>query len=470
MRTLAIVGWMGVVWVLAAGCGGESSSSDDPPSAPVGDAGNAGAPSSDDGGAGGADSGERPGGAGGEAAGGDASGAGAGGDPSGDSGEGGAPAGGAAAGGAAAGGTPAGGAAGEPIPVPEGCETEYGFQGSGLCNLELTCNATQFTVSCNEGSGDDWRCYCQGDVGGSYDVQAPTSGLACAMGSLLCSGNVPEPSEPEVCEAEEMPGEVTCVISDTCRREVDVDGETVAIVTKTQGVTCAQTDVELVTCACPNEPAIDVSFQGVDLEDGCGFALEFCKTRERPAADARTCAPQAMSSSSGYCDLTRACEAPIELDGTVVSLSTSDYVSCSAAEDGSSSCYCSDQVETFVFQLPGSPTSTATCAGAAELCDRRAELERSQTIDCEVAAQSASGSTCDAFLECRQGAMIGETEVLLSAPIQVFCGPAGSGWGCDCVSGPNRAELTLEAEDAWGACSAAIEACPGVVELTSQSL
>ena len=38
----------------------------------------------------------------------------------------------------------------------------------------FTCNDVYHSVFCNEGAGDDWKCYCMGSVGGTYSVRSPS--------------------------------------------------------------------------------------------------------------------------------------------------------------------------------------------------------------------------------------------------------------------------------------------------------
>jgi hypothetical protein len=459
MRTLVILGCLIAGLMLFAGCGGETKGTDQPV-APA----EAGAPSSQGGagagggapiGAGGAVSGRANGGA--TAGMGDAGAVTAGGAVS--------------AGGVTAGGSAAGGAPTETIPVPEGCVSVDQSQETGMCNLGMRCDGQYSSVVCSEGAGDDWRCNCIGLFSAEvYDVQAATSGLACAVAGAFCSVKGPEIEAAEECLFEESKGPGYCDSARTCTRSVEVAGSITVHVSQRRWVRCEADEAGIVECACPGDPShfasSDFLFAAVDLEaDGCAFAQEFCKTRRWSPAGARSCETQSSSTAPELCELSLGCEQPIELeDGTVVSRHWSDYLSCFTVS-GRSHCVCNRESYSLAFELTADSTTLAVCSQAAELCERQDELLRGDSIECLVLDQSAEGGTCSVSLECTQGATIGDVPIGVLGLAESVCEQNGDSWECTCLAGTNQESLTLEAEDARGACMAASEVCPEVVGL-----
>lgn len=456
MRAPAILGCVAIGLIVAAGCGGESSSSKH--DEPNGSSGEAGAPLlPGEGGAraeaGAAGEASELGGAPGASDGGSASG--------------GRAAGGAAAGGVATGGIATGGSPPRPIPIPDGCKRENEFDGGTSCSLGVTCDEQYISVSCTADADAYWTCSCQGRVSDRYTVKSETSNAACAASTALCLGTDPALEDyPEECEPIETASNDFCRNVETCTRDVQVEDVTVSV-EEIHEVDCSIDEGSSAYCSCADNPSLEGKFQGVDLEEGCGFAQAYCRSKKHELVGEPTCVPELLTMNAGYCERRIACGQTVELDdGSTVSRYLGRVATCGDTGTGDVTCNCYDDSGSgFVFDIEGVAASGETCLEAGDLCARSDELELSDQVDCETVALQASGEQCNAGLDCIQRGTIGDTAVGVRAPIQVTCFPGDELWGCGCISGRNDSRVDVEAEDAWTACEAALAACPGTIEL-----
>ncbi len=454
MRIIHVLRCLGVGLVAAAACGGESSRSGDEPSGEAG-----AAPTEAEGGAAGSSSGTAAG---------DSSGAGEGGATAsgGNTASGGKATGGAATGGVATGGVATGGMPNlDPILIPEGCEADNAMQGSGSCSVGFTCNQVYLSVFCNEGAGDAWKCYCKGNVEGTYDVRAENSGAACAVASAFCSGRGPDLGElPEDCQPTEKVDAQSCSRQLHCEHTIELEEGTAVLVEETSEVSCSDSGVEgSVSCSCAGgDDAMQYdSLLDTSIEEACGPALSLCRSKQRKPAGLRECEPESLSASDGNCSLTQGCKQPLELDdGTVVSVYSPDFASCVTITGNQSRCDCGGYEGTFSFDVD-TPTTIATCTEAGEICARRYEIEPGGDVTCTAQNQSVVGRVCNTELNCSRSGTLGDLEIAQQAIVQVQCSEGDTGWDCSCTSGSNSVAVAgVEAADAWDACSAAAEACP----------
>ncbi len=129
----------------------------------------------------------------------------------------------------------------DPIAIPEGCERDNSTEGSGSCNLGFTCNDVYHSVFCNEGAGDDWKCYCMGSVGGTYSVRSETSGAACAVAGAFCAGRGADLGElPVECEPTEKVDSLSCSRQLYCEHTIELDEGTAVFVEETSQVSCGR--------------------------------------------------------------------------------------------------------------------------------------------------------------------------------------------------------------------------------------
>ena len=465
MRVITALGCLSVGLIAAAACGGESSRSGD--EEPNGEAG--APPSATQGGAAGNASGADPGGAAGDSAGAGEGGAvSAGGSPT----TGGKATGGIAAGGVATGGVTTGGAPNmDPIAIPEGCERDNSTEGSGSCNVGFTCNDVYHSVFCNEGAGDDWKCYCMGSVGGTYSVRSETSGAACAVAGAFCAGKGPDLGElPVECEPTERSDSLSCSRQVHCEHRIELEGGTAVFVEETSQVSCGETGVAgSVYCSCGGEndgPRYETLLD-IAAEEACGPALSLCNAKQRKPAGPRACEPESLSASPGQCGLAQGCAQPLELDdGTVVSVYSSDFINCVTTATDQSRCDCSDDsgTGTFTFGIDAE-TTIDSCTQAGDICSRRDEIEAGEDVACTIQSQSVAGNVCSIELHCSQSGTLGDLEIARQAYLLVSCSEAAPGWACSCSTADSSVAVDVEADDVWDACSAASGACPGAIDI-----
>jgi hypothetical protein len=463
MRIITALGCLSVGWIAASACGGESSRSGD--EQPNGEAG--APPSASEGGAAGNGSGADPGGAAGDSA-----GAGEGGAVStgGSLATGGKATGGIATGGVATGGVTTGGAPNmDPIAIPEGCERDNSTEGSGSCNLGFTCNDVYHSVFCNEGAGDDWKCYCMGLVGGTYSIRSETSGAACAVAGAFCAGRGPDLGElPVECEPTEKSDSLSCSRQLHCEHLIDLEEGTAVVFEETSQVSCSEEGVTgIVYCSCggEHEEVRDATLLDIAAEDACGPALSLCNAKQRKPAGPRACEPESLSASPGQCGLAQGCAQPLELDdGTVVSVYSSDFINCATTATDQSRCDCSDDSGTFTFDIDAE-TTIDSCTQAGQICSRRDEIEAGEDVACTIQSQSVSGNVCSTELNCSQSGTLGDIVIARQAFLLVSCSEAAPGWACSCSAAGSSVAVDVEADDVWDACSAASDACPGAIDI-----
>lgn len=463
MRLIPVLVCVSLSASVIGACGGESSRSGDAESN-----GEAGAPPSpSEGGAAGNATGVDPGGAAGDSAGaGEGGVVSTGGAPS----TGGKATGGAATGGVATGGVATGGSPNlDPIAIPEGCERDNSTEGSGSCNLGFTCNDIYHSVFCNEGSGDEWGCYCMGSVGGTYRVRSETSGAACAVAGAFCAGRGPDLGElPVECKPTETADSLSCSRQIHCEHTIELDEGTAVFVEVTSEVRCGETGVAgSVSCSCgsENDGLYSETLLDIPVEDACGPALSLCSEKERKPAGPRECERESLSASPGQCGLTLGCAQPLELDdGAVVSVYASEFVNCATMATGQSRCDCSDDSGTFTFDIEGE-TTIDSCTLAEDICSRRDEIEAREEVACTVQSQSVSGNVCATELNCSQSGTLGDVEITRQAFLLASCSQAAPGWACSCSVAGTSVAVDVEAGDVWEACPAAAEACPGAIDI-----
>lgn len=354
------------------------------------------------------------------------------------------------------------------IPLPEGCERENEFADSTACNLGLTCDEQYVSVSCAGLGSGVYECGCQGRSSEKYSVEAESSSSACAASMVVCvKGDAAFEDDTQGCSEMETKSENHCESVVTCSGEVRLLESAVAVHV-VHSVSCRGDQLEGPYCDCRDDGILDERFWNVDLEEGCGFAQAYCRSKKHEPVGTATCVPESSSTSPGSCQRQFACGQPMELDdGSTVSRYSSLTADCADLSEGGVSCSCYDDVGTgFLFDIEGVEATNDTCIAAGDVCAHQEELELADAVDCQIANQSTSGDQCNAGLECMQHGSIGELTVDIRGSIRVACSQGdGSLWGCVCSAGHNEATLDVEAEDGWAACEAAIEACPGSVEL-----
>jgi hypothetical protein len=460
MRIITALG-LSVGLIAASACGGESSRSGD--EEPNGEAG--APPSQAEGGAAGNASGVDPGGAAGDSAG-EGGNVSTGGFPT----TGGKATGGAATGGVATGGVATGGVPNmDPIAIPEGCERDNSSEGSGSCSVGFTCNSVYLSVFCNEGAGDDWKCYCKGNVEQTYSVRSETSGAACAVAGAFCAGKGPDLGElPALCEPTEKGDSLSCSRQVHCEHTIELDEGTAVLVEETSEVSCVETGVAgSVSCSCGGEDdgLRSETLLEIAAEDACGPALSLCNAKERKPAGPRACEPESLNASPGQCGLVQGCAQPLELDdGTVISVYSSDFVNCATIATNQSRCDCSDDSSTFTFDIDAE-TTIDSCTQAGDICSRRDEIEAGEDVACTIQSQSVAGSVCSIELNCSQSGTLGDIAIARQAFLLVSCSEAAPGWACSCSSAGSSVAVDVEAGDARDACSAASDACPGAIDI-----
>lgn len=453
----------------AVGCGGESSSDNDPPE-PGEQGGEGGAGPSGSGGNG--EAGESPGSGGkataGKAGVGGAMAAGGAASPGGVTGTG---ASGPVPGGAppTMGGSPSkppppppGGGPGNPSIPPEGCEVTGQTSSLNFCQQFLTCTNTQLVRECQEQGSGIWTCYCS-NVGSTFELRGATGIAACEAIGTVCDGELPEDAGAEECSlVREGRGVNNCELLQQCSVPLDVDEPRVSRVTSGSYLNCVSDGLGS-TCNCANG---SYQIQGAASPAVCDLMLDVCSGPATSEGE-ETCTPFGQSAAGGYCSVQQQCSSSEEVaDGVYAVRSEFRVAECFPSSAGKTQCLCSGDQKSNQFELHTSTPDLATCNIAASLCGSTDTLELTGPIECSQASQNAMAGYCNSTRDCTQSGTIDGVEITVHGYVQTNCAGSGDSWGCSCSSGSNIASTTVDLSgDPWDDCTAAAEACQDLVEV-----
>jgi hypothetical protein len=480
MRALNLYGLLGVSVVLFGACGGESGLSPDGPGSEAGEAGQGPSNPPGEGGVGGESS--TTGGVGGDSTpskGGNVSKGGTGGTGVGAAGGkgGGTPATGgrSMAGAPSTGGSktmPEAGAPNVPEPPepPEGCQPQSLSASINDCSLQLVCDGNRYVYAyCgNQGTGA-WACQCESNkYYDQYSVTGVTGAAACSTIAAFCaSGEDPE-TGPEECSDGGSSRETSyCSVSESCVRPFDIDGVEAGIL-RTRYANCSSNG-STQECYCQiDQLGNQLQFQisGQDGTTACDTVLDLCED-PTPDLGEPVCVPQFSSGAVGYCESQMQCTQTAEVaDGVFASVTDNRYVYCSSqgsTTSGRSMCNCSNNRSQTRFDVEV-PTDAALCSQVTAGCDA-SSVELAGPITCAPASQSAGSGYCNAQVDCKQAGTVGDLELWMYGSLYTDCSLINGAWTCNCTTGTEREQIEVEADSDWEACTAAVQACPDVVDV-----
>lgn len=477
MRALNLYGLLGVSVVLFGACGGESGLSPDGPGSEAGEAGMGSSIPPGEGGSAGEASGT--GGVGGDPSpttGGSVSKGGAGGTGAtgGNVGKGGAP----AAGGRPMAGAPSTGGgkstpeAGQPnIPdppePPEGCTPQQISASAYDCSMQMVCDGTDLVYSyCNNQNNGTWFCECQTNrTFQQFSLVGLGGSAACsAVADFCASGEVPNPGPEECVDSGSSRAASYCTVQETCTRPFELEDGVQAGLSRTRYASCSQQSTNVQLCSC--QTGLQYQISGQDGTTACDTLMDICED-PTPELGESVCVPQFTSGASGYCETQMQCTQTAEVaDGVFATLLDNRYLSCSSqgmGGGGRSVCYCSTNRTQTRFDVE-LPADAGLCSQVTAGCDISG-VELEGPITCSPASQSAGGGYCNAQIDCRQAGTIGDFELSLYGSLYTDCQQINGAWSCNCRTGTENATIEVEADTDWDACTAAVAACPDVVEV-----
>ncbi|MFO7179250.1 MAG: hypothetical protein DIU78_011175 [Pseudomonadota bacterium] len=470
-RTSRVVG---ILMLLAVGCGGESQGPGNDSEATGGDGGartgtdaDAGADDGSGGTAPGAagDSGDPGAGAGGTSA-------------SGGSG--------ASAGAGQAGGVATGGASPVPplppfpppmsMPQPvKGCEPVTESTGPDYCQIEHKCENGQylFTYCRPDGTGA-LACNCQAPTFFQDYLVEGTAGLAACqlIGDVCAEGEAISFEDPPECSTQsKSTGPDYCERSDLCRRKVDLGNGVTAVLNESRGTTCFRDSPSSAFCQCSTSTAYrQYQLQASSLVGACDTLHSICTSGEGPVFEEEPeCQIQHQSSGPDYCDVNELCTRTVEIgEGVIAIAPDSRWASCSAASGDAVRCECRGNESSLRFERAGTPV-TETCVDTLQKCQEVDTLEVEGEPECRTRSQFADVGFCNASLECAMDATVGGDPVRVFGSVEVYCMPVEGGWSCTCSSSGSSSSLAIDISDPWDACSEATRRCPEVVDVQPSS-
>lgn len=474
MRALNLYGLLGVSVVLFGACGGESGLSPDGPGSEAGEAGQGASNPPGEGGAGGEASGT--GGAAGDSSpstGGTPSKGGTGGTGTGGIiGKGGAP---ATGGRPTMAGAPSTGGKGQaeggepnipdPPDPPEGCMPQQLGTSPYDCYLQMVCDGNEYVyTSCSNQMNGSWYCTCETNKAvQQYSLSGLAGSAACtAIADFCASGEVPNPGPEECTDAGSQRSTSYCTVQETCTRPFEIDEGVEAGLSRTRYASCSQNgSVQL--CSCQTGYQYQVS--GQDGTTACDTLLDLCEDTTPDLGEA-VCVPQFSSGGSGYCESQMQCSQTAEVsDGVFATLLDNRYLTCSSqGSTGRAVCNCSTNRTSTRFDVDVASADAALCSQVTAGCDVSG-VELDGPITCAPASQQAGSGYCSAQVDCRQAGQVGDLDLWLYGSLYTDCSQVNGTWTCNCSSNSESEQIEVEADTDWDACSAAVKACPDVVEV-----
>nr|PZN19644.1 MAG: hypothetical protein DIU78_20690 [Pseudomonadota bacterium] len=453
--------------LVAVACGGESEGPSPGDTEATGGDGGTGVGSSADAGAG-------DGGAS-DASGGTAAGsAGDSGDP-GDAG-----AGGTGGSGGLAGGTSKGGEVGskggspslppEDPPPMEGCEPRAASAGPDYCKVDHICENNQFlsTFCLADGTGV-LACSCQGASRyQDYLIEGASGLAACELVAEVCAEGeeVSFEDPPECSTRERSMGLDYCGLTEVCRRKADLGNGVTAVLNESKSTNCYRESTTSVYCECVGNTGNYRGYrlQTSDLGDACDVLHGICGSEDPEVEGETECTATHQSSGTDYCEVNETCTDTFEIaDGVVAVSQYSRWASCTRSGDGLR-CHCQGDDGALELGRAGTP-SPETCRDTLEICRALDALEVTGEAECRQRSQFGDVDFCNASLECAMDATIGDEPVRVFGNLDVHCNRFSGNWSCGCNTYADSATLTVDASDAWEACTEATKRCPEAVDV-----
>jgi hypothetical protein len=373
--------------------------------------------------------------------------------------------------GGASGSGGAGGAAGMPgmpvLPLPEGCEVRGRTEDEESCSIGVFCEGVPNLANCRRLSSDDWQCSCElANNDRTYEIAGAPGLQACAVAAGLCFEDELVLGS-EVCTEGGESNDDACDLDLTCGKPIDIGfapGVTASLMDYGHGACWRTGTAQPFECTCEHG-GVTREF-GILAEDGslaCRPLIEFCRQDIEPIFDEPTvCIERDPSSSAEVCDLHSTCATPMKLTDEV-SLAELEprYANCVATSSGSR-CYCSDQTETFGFDVEAPPSAT-TCASSIANCAEDVSISPLGDASCHATSQLAGTDFCEADLDCLQPASVDDRAIVARGRLLVHCAQStvDQSWWCSCASNQDSTifEYGVTASSAWEVCTQAPAGC-----------
>jgi hypothetical protein len=360
-------------------------------------------------------------------------------------------------------GSAAGGATG--VVVPDGCEL-VSEHGAGLyCSAELTCDGERVIVSCTAEDSGAWSCSCvDGETSSLFEFPETAGTPTCSMTAKVCRHPELLTGE-EKCTLDDKADGLTCVATDTCRREHELDG--VKLTTKTEWkASCDFIDgTSLIACSCSDQAKIDYWLSQTGSSTSCRFLDPLCRGAAPTPKTDWDCTTDFEESGPGYgCHSGKTCLETVTLeDGTDLTLRQGYNLNCRTI-GGHTRCACEDtwSEEKLTLSLGISADDIGACQVTIDACAGLEKLELADTPECTTTTDETTAGSCERVLECTQQGVTARTQVTALTRVGASCARHENGsWFCNCKSLSGLQEgVELEAADSASACDAAIDQCP----------
>ncbi|WP_437747483.1 hypothetical protein WMF39_22255 [Sorangium sp. So ce1504] len=162
------------------------------------------------------------------------------------------------------------------------------------------------------------------------------------------------------------------------------------------------------------------------------------------------------------CVVDTSCIYSADLGGGVTQTAAAGYIINCGAGTGDSAwgCRCWDDWSDVYFDIPSNASGSEICTNLAEPCKSLHPETVLRDATCSRVHRTASRGVCYSELDCQQPSSLGGLDVVLHTSLNISCkqeDPA-LGWQCGCSAADHQV-ITVDAEDALGACDAAAAPC-----------
>ncbi|WP_437538923.1 hypothetical protein WME79_22730 [Sorangium sp. So ce726] len=347
-------------------------------------------------------------------------------------------------------------------------------EGDDFCSARQVCTGNTITANCRI-IGGVVSCVCQDSFGGgnAFSLPSLSAGVcgpileACKVGNLVYG-------EPVCAEPITQVFDSVCQTDRRCEVPLMV-GAISAFAYDDQQSFCTARSAGGMNCTSSTEARYtSYHLAENDLEAGCEQALAVCVSGDdaSPFTEPPSCAPTDQGQAEDSCILGTSCIYSADLGGGVTQTAAAGYViNCGADAGGSAwGCRCSDNRNSVYFDIPNNASGSEICTNLAEPCKSLHPETVFRDATCSQFHRTASRGVCYSELDCQRPSSLGGLDVVLHASLNISCkqeDPA-FGWQCEC-SGADRHVVTVDAEDALGACDTAAAPCQELAKLSATS-
>ncbi|WP_437767254.1 hypothetical protein WME77_09510 [Sorangium sp. So ce764] len=346
-------------------------------------------------------------------------------------------------------------------------------EGDDFCSARQVCTGNTIAASCTT-TGGVASCVCQDSFGGlAFSLPGLSAGVcgsileACKVGDIVYGE--PVCAEPitrvfdRVCQTDRR-CEIPLMVGAIGAFAYD-DQQSFCTISSAGGMNCTSSTATRYS---------SYHLAENDLQAGCEQALAVCASGGDPSpfTESPSCASSDQGRAEDSCIIATSCIYSADLGEGVTQTAAAGYVINCGADTGGSAwgCRCADNRNSVYFDIPSNASGSEICTNLAEPCKSLHPETVFRDATCSRVPRTASRGVCYAELDCQRPFSLGGLDVVLHAPLGISCKQADPalGWQCECSAADHHV-ITVDAEDALGACDTAAAPCQELAELSATS-